>query len=738
MSNLIIVESPTKARTLTRFLGKDYRIEATMGHIRDLPKKELGIEIITKNLEPKTKNKEEKINNYDFIPEYEVISGKKTKIKELKDAAKTAEKIILATDPDREGEAIAYHVSEVLGNKKQKQPTTFQRIVFHEITQSAIEDAIKNPREVDMNLVNAQQARRVLDRFVGYKLSPLLWNKLGMRWLSAGRVQTVAVRLIVEREREIRAFKPEEFWIIDVEVEPVIARRNDEAIPLELSAGKAEIAASRPDVGTRNDKSSESFFARLFEVGGEKAEIKNKEQADKIVADLKTASYKVANIETKEGRRYPSAPFTTSTLQQTASNRLGWSAKRTMQAAQRLYEEGLITYHRTDSTNLAVEAVSKVRDFISQVFGQNYLPDGAKFYKTKSKVAQEAHEAIRPTEVKILGNYDLKKLSEANIKDNNLQIYNENLGRDGELLYSLIWKRFIACQMNEAVFDQTNVTIEAKRNVVTGSTGSEIIYILKASGEIMKFDGWMRLYGEKQKTENNNQEDKEKDKTLPQLSIDEKLQLNQILPQQKFTEPPPRYTEASLIKILEEKGIGRPSTYAPIITTIQDRKYVEKIEKKFHATDLGMAVVDFLVKYFPDIFEITFTAKMEDELDEVANGELTWKTLMNEFYQPFIGKLENTFKTAGRVKLDLGTTDEKCPQCGSPLAIRLSKYGKFLACTNFPKCKFTKNIVEKANIKCPQCGGEIIIRKTRRGKQFYGCSNYPKCVFAAWKKEDIK
>jgi len=697
MSNLIIVESPTKARTLTRFLGKDYRIEATMGHIRDLPKKELGIEIITKNLEPKTKNKEEKINNYDFIPEYEVISGKKTKIKELKDAAKTAEKIILATDPDREGEAIAYHVSQVLENKKQKQPTNFQRIVFHEITQSAIEDAIKNPREVDMNLVNAQQARRVLDRFVGYKLSPLLWNKLGMRWLSAGRVQTVAVRLIVEREREIRAFKPEEFWIIDVELQKQVSN-------------------------------NENFMARLAEVGGEKAEIKNKEQADKIVADLKTASYKVANIETKEGRRYPSAPFTTSTLQQTASNRLGWSAKRTMQAAQRLYEEGLITYHRTDSTNLAVEAVSKVRDFIGRVFGQNYLPDGAKFYKTKSKVAQEAHEAIRPTEVKILGNYDLKKLSEANIKDNNLQIYNENLGRDGELLYSLIWKRFIACQMNEAVFDQTNVTIEAKRNVVTGSTGSEIIYILKASGEIMKFDGWMRLYGE----------NREKDKTLPQLSIDERLQLNQILPQQKFTEPPPRYTEASLIKILEEKGIGRPSTYAPIITTIQDRKYVEKIEKKFHATDLGMAVVDFLVKYFPDIFEITFTAKMEDELDEVANGELTWKTLMNEFYQPFIGKLENTFKTAGRVKLDLGTTDEKCPQCGNSLAIRLSKYGKFLACTNFPKCKFTKNIVEKANIKCPQCGGEIIIRKTRRGKQFYGCSNYPKCVFAAWKKEDIK
>ena len=615
----------------------------------------------------------------------------------MKDAAKTAEKIILATDPDREGEAIAYHVSQVLENKKQKQPTNFQRIVFHEITQSAIEDAIKNPREVDMNLVNAQQARRVLDRFVGYKLSPLLWNKLGMRWLSAGRVQTVAVRLIVEREREIRAFKPEEFWIIDVELQKQVSN-------------------------------NENFMARLAEVGGEKAEIKNKEQADKIVADLKTASYKVANIETKEGRRYPSAPFTTSTLQQTASNRLGWSAKRTMQAAQRLYEEGLITYHRTDSTNLAVEAVSKVRDFIGRVFGQNYLPDGAKFYKTKSKVAQEAHEAIRPTEVKILGNYDLKKLSEANIKDNNLQIYNENLGRDGELLYSLIWKRFIACQMNEAVFDQTNVTIEAKRNVVTGSTGSEIIYILKASGEIMKFDGWMRLYGE----------NREKDKTLPQLSIDEKLQLNQILPQQKFTEPPPRYTEASLIKILEEKGIGRPSTYAPIITTIQDRKYVEKIEKKFHATDLGMAVVDFLVKYFPDIFEITFTAKMEDELDEVANGELTWKTLMNEFYQPFIGKLENTFKTAGRVKLDLGTTDEKCPQCGNSLAIRLSKYGKFLACTNFPKCKFTKNIVEKANIKCPQCGGEIIIRKTRRGKQFYGCSNYPKCVFAAWKKEDIK
>jgi DNA topoisomerase-1 len=698
MKNLVIVESPTKARTLSKFLGRDYRIEATMGHVRDLPEKKLGIEI------------KQVTDNYQFIPEYQIIPERKQRVAELKKIADGSSSIILATDLDREGEAIAYHVFHVISsNEKLKMENKkFQRIVFHEITKQAIKDALLHPRDIDMQLVDAQQGRRILDRLVGYKLSPLLWNKLGKRWLSAGRVQSVAVRLIVEREREIESFKPQEYWLIDVELAKI-------------------------------SEKDQSFLARLVQIDGEKAELKNRQEAEEIVNNLKTASYKVSNVEIKDALRFPLPPFTTSTLQQMASTRFGWSAKRVMKGAQTLYEEGLITYHRTDSTNIALEAIKMARDYINSIYGTPFLPAKPKFYKTASKVAQEAHEAIRPTDIRILGDYDIKKLN--NDQKKNIKIFPEDLGRDAQLLYSLIWKRFLACQMKEAVFEQTTIHILAEKYINNDPAGHQIVYLLRATGERIKFDGWLTLYGKIQDSEfsnqNNNRENNDT-KQLPSLVSDELLQLIQVLPQQKFTQPLPRFTEATLIKALEEKGIGRPSTYAPIISTIQDRKYVEKIERKFHPTDLGFAVNDFLIKYFPDVFAVSFTAKMEDELDEIANGHLKWNQVISDFYAPFYSKLDLVFKQADRVKMDLGTTNEKCPQCGSQLVIRLSKYGKFLACLAYPKCKFTKNIVEKIEIKCPRCNADMLIKRTRRGKQFYGCSNYPKCTFAAWKKEDIK
>lgn len=675
---LVIVESPTKAKTLARFLGSDFRIEATMGHIRDLPEKKLGVEITSKD------------GHFTFKPDYQIIPGRKTKVSELKKMAENSDTVILATDPDREGEAIAAHFKEVIvhdrkihGHKKE-----FKRIVFHEITESAIKNAIADPHDLDIHLVEAQTARRILDRLVGYKLSPLLWNKLGKRWLSAGRVQSVAVRLIVDREREILAFVPHEYWLIEA----------------NLLAESGE------------------FIARLDKVAQDKAEIKNKKEADDLLEYLQKAEYQIESIQTKEIKRNPWPPFTTSTLQQTASNRFGWTAKRTMRGAQSLYEEGFITYHRTDSTNLSAEAVLAARGFIKEVFGSNYLPPQARIYKTKSKVAQEAHEAIRPTDIETVSASDLKITANKNVKH-----LPEQLGRDAHLLYSLIWKRFLACQMREALFDQTSVSVSAK----TVST----LYTFRASGSRLKFDGFLKLY-ERKTWEN--EEGNGNQNQLPKLSEGEILTLLKLMPRQKFTEPPARFNEASLIKALEEKGIGRPSTYAPIIATIQDRRYVEKEERKFIATDLGFAVNDFLVKYFPDIFDISFTAGMEDELDEIANGRLNLEKVLNNFYLPFKKKLDEAFLGAQKVKLNLGETDEKCAECGHPLVIRMSKFGKFLACSNFPECKFTKNILEKAGIACPQCNGDIIVKKTRRGKQFYGCANYPKCQFAAWKKEDIK
>lgn len=685
MKNLIIVESPTKARTLSRFLGNDYVIEATMGHIRDLPKDKLGIDIAN-----------------SFKPDYRIIPGRSKKIQDLKRAANSAESVLLATDPDREGEAIAFHVYHMIKPtaKSNQSNDAFEskvkRIVFHEITKSAIDAALEHPRKIDMQLVDAQQARRLLDRLVGYKLSPVLWNKLGKRWLSAGRVQSVVLRLIVEREREIEAFRPVEYWVIEAEFE----------------TGRGE-----------GESVKKTFTAKLNQIDDKKAEIAAKEIADTILADLQKSAYTISRVETKEVRRYPYPPFTTSTLQQAGSNRYGWSAKRTMQTAQKLYEEGFITYHRTDSTNISNEAVAMVRTFIGQKYGQAYLPPQPKFYKTKSKVAQEAHEAIRPT-----------KLNEAQ----ELERIGAILGREAIRLYELIYKRFVACQMNEAIFDQTSVDVKG--------AGSHT-YIFRASGQVKKFEGWLVMYVDprthmaRAKTEQEEsvkeEENPEAVKELPALSEKDLIELCKLLPQQKFTEPPPRFNEASLIKLLEEKGIGRPSTYAPIISTIQDRKYVEKRERRFYPSDLGLVVNDFLVEHFPDIFDISFTAKMEDDLDAIANGAMKLVPVIHEFYDPLSIKIEKVYKDVDRVKVTFGTTDEICDTCGSPMVVRMSRFGKFLACSKFPECKFTKNILEKAGIACPLCGGDIVLRRTRRGKQFYGCINYPKCSFAAWKKEDI-
>ena len=681
---LIIVESPTKAKTLTRFLGSGFHVEATYGHVRDLPQKKLGIEINQRII----KDKDHKGSVYSFVPNYEIIHDRKKRITELKKLTEGQKEIILATDPDREGEAIAFHIKEIINsfpNVKKSKPR-ISRIVFHEITKSAINHAMARPGEIDERLVSAQTARRLLDRLVGYKLSPLLWNKLGKRWLSAGRVQTVAVRLIVEREREIQLYSPVEYWLIDAEFKGL----------------------------------KDQFIARLEKINNKKAEINIKADADNVLNEIKNADYRVSDIETKQSVRGPLPPFATSTLQQTAVNRFGWSAKKTMRAAQNLYEEGFITYHRTDSTNLAVESITSARLFIEKNFGKSYIPSEIKLYKTKSKVAQEAHEAVRPTNVSVISQSDEKNT----LGIGELKPLPPDLGRDAQLLYSLIWRRFLACQMSDAVFNVTNTFVTGK--VIDTPGKNEFLF--KTSGSDIKFDGWQRLYEKKEDPLNK----------IPNVVKNEKLKAIKILPQQKFTEPPARFNEASLIKALEEKGIGRPSTYAPIITTIQDRKYVEKIERRFFPTDLGFAVNDFLIKHFPQVFEVTFTAGMENELDEIANGKLDTDHVLNEFYAPLQARIDVVFKEADRVKVDLGTTDEKCPKCSSPLVIRMSKFGKFLACSTFPECKFTKNLLEKAGIECPKCKGDIIVKKTRRGKQFYGCANYPTCNFAAWKKEDIK
>lgn len=638
---LVIVESPTKAKTISQFLGKEYKIMASFGHVRDLPEKKFGVDI---------KN--------NFQPTYVILPKAKERIKQLKEAAEKAKLVILSCDPDREGEAIAWHLVHILklGRKK-----PYWRIVFHEITEKAIKEALKNPRKIDMNLVNAQQARRILDRIVGYKLSPLLWKKIA-KGLSAGRVQSVALRLIVEREREIQKFKPQEYWTI-------------EALLKKL-------------------KTKEEFKAQLVKKEGKTIPplgIKNEKEAKEIVESLKDAQFKVEKVERKERKRNPPEPFMTSTLQQAGVTKFGWPAEKTMEIAQQLYEMGLVTYHRTDSLNLSELALEMAKKYILKNFGKEYY--SLRKYKTKSKVAQEAHEAIRPTDVERSPESLKEKLNAQQLK-----------------LYDLIWRRFLASQMTQAIFDTTKIEILAKN------------YGFLATGQILKFDGFLRVYPmefEEQK--------------LPLLKEKEILELVKLIPNQHFTQPPPRYTEASLIKELEKHGIGRPSTYAPILTTIQERNYVKKDEKKrFYPTAVGFAVNDLLVKHFPEIVDISFTAKMEENLDKIANGEKDWVKTLEEFYIPFEENLKKKYKEikgAGIVE----KTEKECPQCGAPLLIRVSKYGRFLACSNYPKCKFTQDVENSTGILCPKCEkGEILKRKSKKGKIFWSCSNYPKCDFTLW------
>jgi len=644
-----------------------------MGHIRDLPEKKFGIK-----------------TDKDFAPEYTIIPGKKEIIEKLKELSDKAVKVYLATDPDREGEAIAWHVSELLGNKARKrergerqsnEPPVARsldklvtRIVFHEITKSAIEKALENPREIDMDLVNAQQARRVLDRIVGYKLSPLLWFKV-RKGLSAGRVQSVALRLIVDREREIEKFVPVEYWEIYAHLKKHLGGKLPEAPVLQ---------------------------AKLVEKNGQKVEIKTKEEADAFFEELNKANYKVKEVIKKEVRRFPHPPFTTSTLEQQAANRFSWPAKKTMRVAQDLYEKGLITYHRTDSTNIAKEALSACRDYIETHYGRDFLAESPRIYKTKSRVAQEAHEAIRPTDVgREVGSGKWE------------------VGSEEKRLYDLIWKRFVVCQMREAVYDETKLSILA--------TAETDFFILECLGKILKFPGWLFVYGKEEGEE-------EGEARLPILEVGDDLDLLKVESFQKFTQPPSRYNEASLIKTLEEYGIGRPSTYAPIISTIQERQYVEKLEGRFKPTPLGVAVNDFLVEYFPDIVDLAFTARMEEDLDEIANGKKAWVPVIREFYTPFNTKLIGVSKIAERVPVETEVTDEKCPDCGAPLVVRIGRFGKFLSCSRFPACKFSKPYLREAGFTCPKCGGQMLLKKSKKGKTFYGCSNWPTCTFATWRK----
>lgn len=650
---LVIVESPTKARTISGFLGDEYQIESSYGHVRDLPKSKLGIDVT---------------NNFE--PSYIIPVKARKRVSELKKMAAKASEIILASDEDREGEAIAWHIANILDIKNAK------RIVFHEITKSAINGALEHPRELDMNLVDAQQARRILDRLVGYELSPFLWRKF-FRGLSAGRVQSVAVRLIADREKEIQAFKPEEYW--------------------SLSAF----------LNTKKEQ-NKVFEARLYKKDGkvlDKLEIKSKEESDKMLENLTGAEYKVAGVESKEARRLPGAPFTTSTLQQESSGKLGYSAKQTMMLAQQLYEAGYISYMRTDSVNLSQDSLSAAKTFIDSNFGKDYSLDEPRRFKNKAKGAQEAHEAIRPT---------VPSRTPDSMKD--------SLDPKQYKVYDLIWRRFIACQMQPAVFDSTTADISAKS------------FVFRANGSVLKFDGWLKIYPSKF-TEN----------ILPVLSENETLNLKELKPEQHFTEPPPRYNEASLIKAMEEHGIGRPSTYAPTIATIQARNYVAKNEqRRFVPTETGNMVNDILVLHFPQIVDINFTAKMEEDLDRIAEGKAKWVPVIKEFYDPFH---ENLLKKEGEVekKNMEEKTDEVCPNCGKPMVIKQGRFGKFMACSGFPECKTAKPIKNSASsreigMKCPKCAetspedqGEIVIKKTRKGRVFYGCSRYPKCDYASWK-----
>ena len=663
--SLVIVESPAKANTINKYLGKDYVVKASLGHVKDLPKSKLGVDV-----------------KHDFEPVYDIIPGKEKVIKELRTAAKTAGRILLAADPDREGEAICQHLKEILDGSKAE----VFRVLFNEITPKAIRAAIENPGRINQHVVDAQQARRILDRLVGYQVSPLLWDKV-RRGISAGRVQTVALRLIVEREREIQAFVPKEYWSI-------IAKLEGHEPP--------------------------QFEARLVKVKGKTAEVNEQKEAEHILEAVKTAGFTVDSVVTKEKKRNPVPPFTTSKLQQDASRRLRFTVKKTMMLAQRLYEGielgeegriGLITYMRTDSPRISDDAMQMVRSYISDVYGGPYLPEKPVVYKGK-KDAQDAHEAIRPTFVGRRPDDVKAFLSEDELK-----------------LYRLIWTRFVASQMNPAVYDQTTVEISAKD------------YLFRASGRVMKFDGFLAVYEESADDDGAKilEPDDEQDLTLPALTQGEILKLIDITPRQHFTEPPPRYTEASLVKTLEEKGIGRPSTYATILTTIQDREYVTRDQGKFRPTELGTVVTEMLVKHFEDIFDIQYTARMEEELDEVEDGKMTWVQALDEFYKKFEKDLKKASKNMENLKKQEIPTDEVCEKCGSPMVIKWGQFGRFMACSGYPECKNTKEIVSDEAAKegdastestepepCENCGKPMALKRGRFG-QFLACTGYPEC-----------
>ena len=680
MKNLVIVESPTKARTISKYLGKDFEIKYSMGHLIDLPKSTLGVDV-----------------NKDFLPQYEVIGDKKKIIAELKIAAKSAEKIFLATDPDREGEAIAANIKELLSSDK-KIKKTFSRVVFHEITEEAVKASFSHPRDVDTNLVDAQTARRVLDRLVGYQLSPLLWQKV-RRGLSAGRVQSIALRLIVEREREIEKFNKVPYFTIH-------------ALLRKATGDSQEAEFDLLEINNTKIEKQESFDLYVGTYKTSKTTIDSKDKAEEIVHDLQKRTFVISDVNEKQAKRSPLPPFTTSTLQQDASRRFGFSGKRTMSFAQKLYEEGFITYHRTDSTTLSPVATKQIRFYVEGAYGAKYVPDKTRVFSAKQKSAQEAHEAIRPTKFDDPASGQLRKVE-------------ESLGREPAKLYELIWRRAVASQMADALIASTTVFAIDKE---------EKKYTLKATGSVLVFDGFLKLNpGALQ------------DKKLPQFTVGEDMTTKLVRADTHETSPPPRYNDASIIATLEEKGIGRPSTYASIISTIVDRTYVERVEKRFEPTPVGIAVNDFLVKNFSDIDDIPFTAAMEENLDSVAQGDKKWVEMMKEFYDPFSKKLVDV-KGAERVKIQVEETDEGCPECKEgKLVVRTGKFGKFLSCGRFPDCKFSKPFVEETDVLCPKDGdfpegkqGKIIVKKTRKGRKFYGCSNYPNCDFAAWKLEDIK
>ncbi len=655
MNNLVVVESPAKARTLSKILGKGYSLKASLGHVRDLPRSQLGVDI-----------------ENGFNPKYVVPKNKSKVVNELKKAAKTATKLYLATDPDREGEAIAWHMAKVI----KSDDTKYFRVVFHEITEEAVKRAFKHPRPIDMQLVNAQQARRVLDRLVGYKISPLLWRKV-RRGLSAGRVQSVTLKIIVDREREVQQFVPVEYWTIEAE----LTKRTERA----------------------------TFRAMLIGlIDRTKLGIPNQQEMTKVKDELTKASYSVSQVSTKIVTRQPAPPFITSTLQQEAWRKLHFTTKQTMAIAQQLYEGlpvgdegsvGLITYMRTDSTRVAHSAVIETREFIGHRYGAEFVPPHARAFTRKVKGAQEAHEAIRPTKISREPSLIKSYLTPAQFK-----------------VYELIWKRMVASQMSAALFDSTTVNVEAR----CPKSG----YLFRTTSVVNKFPGFIILY-----SEGRDEAEDEKNGTLPHLEKGEELELLNLFPEQHFTQPPPRFTEATLVKALEQWGIGRPSTYAPILSTIQERNYVTKDKGSFIPTELGFVVNDLLSQYFSDIVDINFTANMENELDDIAEEKKDWVNVVQNFYIPFEKDLEQASKLIEKVKLADELTDETCPKCGKPMAIKLGRYGKFLACSGYPECKTTKPFQIKVGVTCPLCGGNLVERISKKKRRFYGCGNYPNCQF---------